>query len=197
MKTMKTKFMDLPGELLLWITDGSLTTTVLLASTNFDLRWKIMLASKRVDFRLVCQHALDAVRIERTLGGRFRISELIITGNCGHLARLDVLEQVLLDCPLVKSVHVNPEFAFFVKDWYSEHPIKQYLILLKKQRGFEIKVRVAKQVKPAREPQPRLTLLKKWPLHRMIGTRFPRPPSPPESDSDTDNEMEVIADLLD
>lgn len=161
-----TTLMDLPVELLLLCTEHALVLTVRVAAVTYMLRIKLIYQCRGL--RYICDHPLRAIDIERQLLGYFCISELVLTGNYWLFYYTDIIERLYKDCPQLKTVLVNPAFRMHVYHLYYDTPnawMRDLLLKMKAERGFEIKARVRyiishlRQLKLNEMPQWKLVFL--------------------------------------
>ena len=99
---------DLPDELLLRCTDMSLRTCVMLASTNSQVRARLMREAKARGLRLACNSPFDAMDIERSMNNDFHIGALHLTSDAWPFPVPRVIVDLEECCPNLKIVILQP-----------------------------------------------------------------------------------------
>ena len=154
--------LSLPDELLICCTDGSLRTTVRLASTSSGIRARLILRSSHCGYRLVCRHPYIAMDIEREMRDHFHIEELVLPCSWWPFYYWDVIKDLYTNCKLLRIIHVDPQHANEVKWLYTKSFMAKDLVKMKEARGFTIAARpVIKKSKPL--VQLTLTDMPSWP----------------------------------
>ena len=94
---------DLPDDMLLCIVGGSLRTCILLASTSFDLKSRLIMISIGVTFRYVCEFPHQAIR-QQIMFHHFYIGELVLTSSNWSFGTEAKLEDLLIDCKKLHTI---------------------------------------------------------------------------------------------